>query len=644
MKMKYVLLGFLLVSAMGFAQVKKSKADILFFEYAYKEAIKEYYNEMNRAPLTNQQVLNLADSFFKVGNFKQASEKYFEVYKKDSTMSDYHFSKMLGAMTRTSGRDRAKAFLATKTTSLSEELVENAAFNFDLMEAENSDALNFNIFNINANSPQADFGTTFFENKVLFSSGRPQSAKTRYGPKQEGYLDIFVGNVDNQGQIINPSPYDGIPKTKFHAATPYYSKQLNSVFYVLSNADKGNLSFDENGKNSLALGISDTNGNFNYLLRDLSTSFYYPFYDEANSKLYFAANFEDSLGGTDIYFVYTNNGQIMSSPINLGPRINSPANEISPYVFENSLFYSSDIFYGYGGMDIYKSEIGSDNFYSIPINLGDVVNSEKDEFGFIIKNNDQGGLIGYFSSNREGGKGNDDIYGFLVDKKPGLKTLVIRGEITDDNSTLGIPEVLVKLLDEKGELIKETYSANDGTYRLEVPWRTNAKIEISKSRYSGFLQEYNEAALEKFQSNNLNVNLYRLDDLVQEREGQTVIKMNKFFFVRGSSKMTPEIATELDKAIAAVEKFPELQLRIEAHTDSRGGSAANFRISQNRANTIKKYLTDNGMPESNILYSIGYGEDKITNNCTNGVYCLELLHKQNERHLIVVLNYELLYD
>lgn len=644
MNMKYVLLGFLMVSTMGFSQVKKSKADILFFEYAYQEAINEYYNEMNQAPLTNQQVLNLADSFFKVGNFKQASEKYFEVYKKDSTMSDHHFSKMLGAMTRTSGLDRAKAFLATKTTSLSAELVENAAFNYDLLSTENSDELDFRIFNINANSAQADFGPAFFGDKLLFSSGRPQGSKEKYGTKEEGFLDIFVGKIDREGQIINPNPYTSIPKTKFHAATPFYSKQLNAVFYVLSNAIKGKLSFDENGKNALALGISEINGGFNYLLRDLSTSFYYPFYDETNSKLYFAANFEDSLGGTDIYFVYTNNGQIMSSPINLGPRINSPANEISPYVFENSLYYSSDIFYGFGGMDIYKSEIGADDFYSIPINLGKVVNSEKDEFGFIIKNNNQDGLTGYFSSNRGGGKGNDDIYGFYVDKKPGLKTLIIRGELSDENSTLGIPGVWVKLIDEQGEVIKETYSEDDGTYRLEVPWRTKVKIEVSKARYSGFYKEYDEAALEKFQTNNLDLALIKLDGLVQEKEGQTVVKMNKFFFARGSSKMSPAIATELDKAVAAVQYFPELQLRVEAHTDSRGGSATNFRLSQNRANTIKKYLIDKGVPESNILYTIGYGEDKITNNCTNGVYCLELLHKQNERHLIVVLNYNLLYD
>ena len=222
--------------------------------------------------------------------------------------------------------------------------------------------------------------------------------------------------------------------------------------------------------------------------------------------------------------------------------------------------------------------------------------------------------------------------------------MVIRGEITEESSTLGIPRASIKLLDRQGGLIKETFSADDGTFRLEVPWRADAKIAVAKDRYSDYSQDFDEAALEGLKSSSLDISLIKLDALVQEREGQTVVKMNKFFFARGSYNITPEIATELDKAVDAVKKFPQLQLRIEAHTDSRGGSATNFRISQSRADAIKKYLIENGVAASNILYTVGYGEDKIINNCTNGVYCLEILHKQNERHLIVVLNYNLLND
>jgi outer membrane protein OmpA-like peptidoglycan-associated protein len=119
--------------------------------------------------------------------------------------------------------------------------------------------------------------------------------------------------------------------------------------------------------------------------------------------------------------------------------------------------------------------------------------------------------------------------------------------------------------------------------------------------------------------------------------------LNKFYFDKGQSTITPAIATELDKVIDAVSRFPQMQLRIESHTDSRGGSATNFRISQSRADAIKNYLESNGVSSSNILYSIGYGEDKLLNDCTNGVFCLDTFHKKNERQLIVVLNYDLLF-
>ncbi|HMB61900.1 MAG TPA: OmpA family protein, partial [Eudoraea sp.] len=317
----------------------------------------------------------------------------------------------------------------------------------------------------------------------------------------------------------------------------------------------------------------------------------------------------------------------------------------SPFIYEHSFYFSSDIFYGLGGMDIYKSEMGSQNFFSIPINLGKEVNSDKDDFGFIMKDNIGAGLIGYFSSNRDGGKGNDDIYGFLVSEKPGLKTLVIGGEITNSVSNSDVSKASVKILDGEDNLIKEIYTAENGTYRVEVPWMDALKLEISKERYSFFTQTYDKTEIEQLENNiTLDVDLTLLDDIVQEREGQTVIKMNKFFFAPRTHTLTPEITVELDRAVEAVHKFPNLQLRIEAHTDSRGGSVTNFRLSQQRADAIKNYLLEKGVPSSSILYTVGYGEEKITNQCKNGVFCLEILHKQNERHLIVVLNYDLLYD
>ena len=647
--MRAVLIFFFISCSLCFSQKKQSKGDQFFFQYAYNKAITAYEADLAKGYLDVTQYLNLADSYYQLGKYEQASKTYLSVLsddiKLDSIMNKHRFNKMLQSLTRVGNKQMLDTLMQSNHDIFTKELIENSKFNNELLKSKVNSDLAYQIFNLNNNSPAADFSPAFFNDKLLFTSGRPTSKKQAFAPSGQVYLDIFEGTPDASGQVSNANKFTDIGISNFHKATPYYAKELNSHIYVLSNESKGELQFDDNGKNALAIGMKPQNGKFRFLLRDLSTSFYYPFYDGNTGKLYFSAKFDDSYGGTDIYFVYTNNGQIMSAPINLGPRINSPGNEIAPYIFENSLYFSSDIFYGLGGMDIYKSNFESEDRFSIPVNLGKEINSEKDDFGFIIKNNGDG-LLGYFSSNRNGGKGKDDIYGFLVDEKPGLKTLTLRGKVMEPyGNEKTIANASVRLLKKDGSLISEITSNEEGMYRFEIPWREEVVLQATKERYSLYTKKLLVLTGDEQQTTfDVNIGLSLYDDLVEEKEGQKVIKLRKFFFGKGKTKITPEIAIELDKVVAAVNSFPSIQLRIETHTDSRGGSSTNFRLSQARSDAIKKYLLNNGVSGTNILYSIGYGEDKILNNCKNGVFCLELLHKKNQRSLIVVLNDNVLFQ
>ncbi|MEY8019465.1 OmpA family protein [Muriicola sp. SD30] len=632
-----------LFSVMSAAQDSMSRADILFYEYRYQSAIQQYLREMREGPLSVKQYLNLAESYQKIGQNDRATSTYLEVYEKDSVLSGYHLNKMLQSMGQSRGLEEVKSFLNSNASSFTPEVYENARFNFDLQAEVQDQGDLAQVFNLNENSPQADFAPSFYRDQLLFTSARSLDSKKTYEPSGESYLDIFVARLNPKGDIVATRPFRGIPVFDYHQGTPYYSEELDMVFYIRSNEENGNLVFDENGRNALSVGSTDRGGNFRFLLKDLSTSFYYPFYDSTSGKLYFAANFEDSLGGTDLYYVYTNNGQIMSSPVNLGPRINTPGNEIAPYIFEGSLYFSSDVFYGMGGMDNYKSEILEDNVFSIPVNLGKGLNSEQDDFGFILKNYQDNSLIGYFASNRPGGKGNDDLYGFIIEEKPGIKTFTLNGSVLNLKTNDRIPEAEIRLLDQEGNVIKQEITDEKGMFRIEIPWQETITIQATKNRHSIFSDTYTGAALEQIQESAYNMGIVSIDDLVEETEDQTVLKLNKFYFDKGQSTITPAIATELDKVIDAVSRFPQMQLRIESHTDSRGGSTTNFRISQSRADAIKNYLESNGVSSSNILYSIGYGEDKLLNDCTNGVFCLDTFHKKNERQLIVVLNYDLLF-
>ncbi|MFS4493376.1 OmpA family protein [Maribacter sp. 2308TA10-17] len=641
MKTKTFILLFLLTTLTSYAQEEMSRADQYFYGYAYKEAIAEYQKAMSDGKLiSNHQFLNLADSYFKMGDFKNASRIYLDINKKDTIMNNHRFNMMLQSLSKTSEKERVKAFLNTKSDLLADELKENAAFNFELLETSANNPQKFEIFNVNGNSPQADFAPSFYKDKLLFSSSRPVKSKKIYGPSGESYLDIYIARIGNNGDVLNPNVFDRMPNSKFHKSTPHYAEDLDKIFYILSNAEDDNLSFDDKGKNSLAIGMLYENGFFAYLLRDLSTSFYYPFFDSSSDRLYFAANFEDGYGGTDIYYVSTNNGQIMSEPVNLGPRINSPGNEIAPFIHDGSMYFSSDIFYGLGGMDIYKTNFRQDQSFSIPINLGAGINSEKHEFGFIIRGDENLGFSGYFSSNRDGGKGNDDIYGYTIREYLGPKTFSIRGEVFEPDYQRGIVNAAIRLRDAEGNILKEFLTKENGKYQVEIPWRDNLIIEISKNRHSSLYQSYGKAELEELQKTGLNYEMVSIDDIVTERENQTVLEINDFFFARGKSEITADIALELNKVVDMFQKFPQLQLQIENHTDSRGGSRTNKIISQKRVDAIKNYLLQKGIPSANLLSATGFGEERIMNSCTNGVYCLDFLHKQNLRTLFIVSNFE----
>ncbi|MDP2525578.1 OmpA family protein [Maribacter dokdonensis] len=636
MKFKFLITILIIIPLLGFAQDKKSKADNLFYGYRYQQAIAEYKKEMEKKPLTNHQLLNLADSYFSTGKYDNASELYLEVNKNDTIMSVNRFNKMLQSLSKNSERDRVKTFLRSKADKLSPELLENAEFNYSLLEipASNEDKT---IRDLGLNSPQGDFSPAFYKNGILFSSSRSRNSKNVYEPTGESYLDIYFARISSTNTLLDVETFKEIPATEFHKSTPYYSTKLSTFFYILSNTEDGELRYDENGKNALAIGTLSENGRFRFILKDLSTSFYYPFFDDNTERLYFAANFDDSYGGTDLYYVYTNNGQIMSAPINLGPRINSPGNEIAPYIYEGSLYFSSDVFYGLGGMDVYKSNILANETYTIPVNLGEGINSVSDDFGFIIQKAKEGnGLSGFFASNRKGGKGGDDLYGFMLDKSPGLKTFALGGKVVNLRNKAGLEGAQVRLLNQNGDILKEVVSNSDGSFRIEVPWMSQVTIQAMSDGYSIFSTTYSEEGMEEIQNSSYNMGLAKMEDLVTEREEKTVIKLDKFYFDKGKSTLNAQVEGQLKKVIDAVERFPQIRLRILSYTDSRGSSSYNKRLSQDRANTIKQYLLNNGLGSHNILEATGYGEENIVNNCTNGAYCLDFLHKQNERTLFVV--------
>jgi len=637
MKYSLIILLFLAGFSIGFGQKTNSKADDFFYSYEYKKAIKAYTKERIKNPLTSKQSANLADAYFKLGAYANASQLYLAIYKADTTMSTSRFNRMLRSVDKTASPEKVMALLESKGTMLPVELMENAELNLKLIAAD-SLGTSYVPFKININSPQADNAPSFYKDGILFSSSRATKNKALYTPSGESYLDIYYAVIDSTKNTI-VQLCSKVPPGKFHKSTPYYSKELDKIYYILSNTLGGEMVFNTEGKNALAIGAVVSSGEFSFLLKDLSTSFYYPFYDATSERLYFAANFEDSYGGTDLYYVIMNNGQVMSAPRNLGPRINSAGNEISPYLLDGSLYFSSDIFYGYGGMDVYKSNLQADKTFTIPINLGKGINTTSDDFSFIIKEEIDNSYLSYFTSNRVGGNGGDDIYGLKMANRPGLKTISLKGIVENTSTRKQLHDVRIRILDaNNNSILKEVYSKSDGSFYVELPYKSEIKIEAQKEGLSYFSSQHSEKSIVQIQNTPYKIDLVRIEDLTEELGGQRIISLNDFYFDKGQSTVNAAVIAELKKVVTVVAKFPTIKMSIASHTDSRGRADKNKELSQNRADAIKQYLIANGVGERIIIEAVGYGEEQIQNNCTNGAYCLDFLHRQNERTVFTVIS------
>jgi outer membrane protein OmpA-like peptidoglycan-associated protein len=216
-------------------------------------------------------------------------------------------------------------------------------------------------------------------------------------------------------------------------------------------------------------------------------------------------------------------------------------------------------------------------------------------------------------------------------------TLVVRGTVQDPGG-IGIEKAFVRLYDPDGKIIRETYSGEDGEFRMEIPWREEVSVEAGRERFETVALG-GTALNPELAGKPLKIELTPVEAVVQQQADRTLLRMEKFYFDSGSPQINPQTALVLDQAAVSLKKFPDLRIKIEAHTDSRGSANRNLDLSQKRAEAIRDYLISKGVAPESFQEATGYGEQQIINNCTDGVYCLDMLHQQNERYPFVVVNY-----
>ena len=363
-----------------------------------------------------------------------------------------------------------------------------------------------------------------------------------------------------------------------------------------------------------------------------------PYLSKDGKTLYFASNRSKGFGGTDIYKANVNRRGRWINIQNLGPEINTPGNELFPSVTEDGrLYFSSDNHEGFGGLDIF---VASRKAGKVTIsNPGKPLNSRGDDFGV----NPYNSTRGFFTSNRDGGSGDDDIYTFINDD-PNLKIVnyILKGITLTPKSENKELSVLgnssVKLLDKDENIIQETFTDERGKFEFTVYSDEDYILIGEKENYfstrgdfSTIGKEVDRTKLKEFITNvEFEKNLV-LDKIVVNKS----IVLDNIYYDLNKADIRDDAAFELDKLVVILIDNPNITVELSSHTDDRSTVDYNQDLSQRRAESAVSYIVSKGISE-NRMTAKGYGESKliIPNAKT------EKEHQINRRTEFKVTSYE----
>jgi len=501
---------------------------------------------------------------------------------------------------------------------------------------------NFTIKNITENTKYQDFGVSYFgEKKVVFASSRRTKTIRNNIWKENGqpYLQNFQGTLSN-GEILEVELFAKGINTKFHDANLTFTKDLKTAYFTSNNYLNKKFKKDTLGKNLNQLykaQIGEDGKWENVEAMPFNNDDYqtgHPALSSDETKLYFISDMPGGFGLTDIYVVDILADGTYGEPINLGPNVNTAGREMFPYVTNlDYLYFSSDGYVdGKGGLDVYVTKvIGNESKPSF--NLESPVNTIADDFAFIFQ---EGKNIGYFSSNRSGGKGDDDIYAFTELKPLSLYCdQFVSGNVIDGvtgEPVDGAEIVLYGELDnEVGRMFVEGENAE---FKFEVPCNQDYKIVASKdnytTRFKKFFLEY---------GNDLVIPLEIEIDEFLTAGGKCLININPIYFDFDESFIRPDAEIELDRVVGVMNKYPLLRIEAGSHTDSRGYPRYNQQLSTRRAKSTVNYLIEQGIDSSRLSWK-GYGATQLANDCPKEIICTEAQHQFNRRSEFLIVNAE----
>ncbi|GGG54255.1 cell envelope biogenesis protein OmpA [Bizionia arctica] len=562
-------------------------------------------------------LVNLADAYYFNSNMAKAAENYSKAIASKADTSNEVYFKYAQALYGIDNVTKADSMMSV----YKDRNIQTPSF---INKVNLANPFIYNLKPITEGSQSGDFGITYFGDQLAFSSSRNADGSV-YNWNEKPYLDLYTATFNENGTLEDIVPFNDELNSKTHESSAILTKDGKTMYF--SRTGDKRVKIGDQKIATVRLFKAQLIENEWSEIEELpfSSEFYsiqHAALNNDNSKLYFSSDMPGGKGSFDIYYVDIA-GDVYGNPINLGPSINTSKLEQFPYISESGdLYFSSNGLQGLGGLDIFVCELN--NFqWSTPLNLGNVINSNLDDFSFIVNIEDN---TGFTSSNRDG---KDQLYYFTRDKND--RKLIVEGFVRDKNTKDILPETMVTLLDENNKAIDSFQVGEDGRYSFRVKPYSKFKIEGYRPFYIPSSVDFETDDSGKIELN-IELEIESYDDaeelIVEKEDGYIYIELENIYFDLNKWDIKPNAGKTLDILVNLMEKYPRMEVQLGAHTDNRSSYDYNMILSDNRAKSAMNYILSKGIP-ANRLTSKGYGESQLLVDC--GENCTEEEHSINRR-------------
>lgn len=620
------------------SQIKSADKD--YENYAYIDAIKTYEKVAEKGYKSADMFKKLGNSYYFNAQLQQASKWYealFEMNPNDIE-AEYYFryaqslrsinqndkaNKIISDLNKKEGGDN-RSRLFEKNKNYLEEIKKNSGRHI--------------IEDAGVNSIYSDYGSTMYQNNIVFTSARDTGGISQRKHKwtNEHFTNLYSAQLDQNNTASKPIKFDRKINSKFNESTAVFTKDGKTIYFTRNNYINGKKG--KNANNTVLLKIyraSKINNDWTNIIElpfnsnEFNTA--HPALSPDEKKLYFASDRPGTLGQSDIFTVDIYDDGNFSQPQNLGKTINTEGRETFPFISaENELYFASDGHPGLGGLDVFVATPSKNEDWNEVSNIGSDINSPQDDFAYYLNSTTR---RGFFTSNKEGGKGSDDIYKFLELKKISCEQ-VLTGTITDLATSSILPNVKVILLDSNFNEIESKQTDDKGKYLFDVACGKTYYVRAQYPDYN--TQELKVITRKEQNQTELSIALENTkckvaigDDLGK------CFNIKMIYFDLDKSNIKPAATIDLQKILEVLQEYPKMKLDIRSHTDSRQTAKYNENLSNRRARATIEWLISKGI-DSNRLTGKGYGESQLVNNCGDGVKCSEEEHQMNRRSEFII--------